>query len=46
LQPHTSALPGETLDAALAQAVASPTLEEAEIYLRILADVREATASR
>jgi len=46
LQPQASSLVGQTLDAALEQAATSQTLEEAEIYLRILADVREATASR
>jgi len=46
LQPHESPLIDVTLDAAIEQAATSQTLEEAEIYLRILADVREATASR
>jgi len=46
LQPSAAAPDVLALDSALAQAAAGPTLEEPEIYLRMLVEVREAAASR
>jgi spore maturation protein CgeB len=46
LQPDPAIGPGETLDAALQHAATAETMEETEAYLRMLVDVREATATR
>jgi spore maturation protein CgeB len=46
LQPCATAREAVELDAALEQAAATPTLDEAELYLRLLVEVREATSSR
>jgi spore maturation protein CgeB len=46
LQPCATAPEAVELDAALEQAAATPTLDEAELYLRMLVEVREATSSR
>ena len=45
LQP-APAVAGDTLDSALAQSAAASRLEDSEIYLRMLADVRETVTTR
>ena len=46
LHPDTSTRVVETLDAALDSAASNPTMDDGEVYLRMLVEVREAAASR